>query len=35
VNGNTISAYAITPTVPNPNDPILKRGKIARLVPWS
>jgi hypothetical protein len=35
VNGNTISAYAITPTVANPNDPILKRGKIARLVPWS
>jgi putative Flp pilus-assembly TadE/G-like protein len=35
VNGNSISAYAITPSVPNPNDPILKRGKIARLVPWS
>jgi hypothetical protein len=35
VNGNTISAYAITPSVANPNDPILKRGKIARLVPWS
>jgi hypothetical protein len=35
VNGNTISAYAITPAVTNPNDPILKRGKIARLVPWS
>jgi hypothetical protein len=35
MTSNTISAYAITPAVTNLNDPLLKRGRIARLVPWN
>ena len=32
---NTISAYAITPMVADMNDPMLRRGQTARLVPWN
>jgi hypothetical protein len=35
VSTNSINAYAITPAVSDPNDPLLKRGRIARLVPWT
>jgi hypothetical protein len=35
MDANTISAYAITPAVTSLNDPLLKRGRIARLVPWN
>jgi hypothetical protein len=34
LSSNTINAYAITPAVTDPNDPILKRGRTPRLVPW-
>jgi hypothetical protein len=33
-NTNTIYAYAITPAAIDPNDPILRRGRTPRLVPW-
>lgn len=32
---NTVSAYAITPVIPDPNDWRLRRGQVARLVPWN
>jgi hypothetical protein len=32
---NTVAAYAITPALPDMNDPRLRRGQAARLVPWS
>jgi Putative Flp pilus-assembly TadE/G-like len=32
---NTVSAYAITPVIPDPNDSRLLRGQVARLVPWN
>ncbi|HEX5014260.1 MAG TPA: pilus assembly protein TadG-related protein [Candidatus Limnocylindrales bacterium] len=32
---NTISAYAITPVIADPNDSRLLRGQVARLVPWN
>jgi hypothetical protein len=32
---NTIKAYAITPTIADMNDPQLRRGQAARLVPWN
>jgi hypothetical protein len=35
VNSNTIWAYAITPVVLDPDDPLLRRGQAARLVPWN
>jgi uncharacterized repeat protein (TIGR01451 family) len=35
VNSNTIYAYAITPVVLDPDDPLLRRGQAARLVPWN
>ena len=35
LDANTVNAYAVTPVVADPNDPILRRGRIARLVPWS
>jgi uncharacterized repeat protein (TIGR01451 family) len=35
VNSNTIYAYAITPVILDPDDPQLRRGQLARLVPWS
>ena len=31
---NTVSAYAITPVIADPNDSRLRRGQVARLVPW-
>ena len=33
-DSNTVSAYAITPVIPDLNDPALRRGQVARLVPW-
>ncbi len=33
-DSNTISAYAITPVIADMNDPRLRRGQAARLVPW-
>ncbi len=35
IDSNTISAYAITPVVADMNDPQLRRGQVARLVPWN
>jgi hypothetical protein len=35
MDANTISAYAITPMIADPNDPRLLRGQVAKLVPWS
>lgn len=32
---NSVDAYAITPVATNPNDPILRRGRVARLIPWT
>jgi hypothetical protein len=32
---NSISAYAITPVIADPNDPRLARGQVAKLVPWN
>jgi hypothetical protein len=29
-----ITAYAITPVIADMNDPALRRGQVARLVPW-
>jgi hypothetical protein len=34
-NSNTIWAYAITPVILDPDDPQLRRGQAARLVPWT
>ncbi|HLA15591.1 MAG TPA: pilus assembly protein TadG-related protein [Candidatus Limnocylindrales bacterium] len=34
-DSNTIQAYAITPMVADLNDPQLRRGQVARLVPWN
>jgi hypothetical protein len=34
-NSNTIWAYAITPVILDPDDPQLRRGQAARLVPWN
>ena len=31
---NVITAYAITPVIADMNDPALRRGQVARLVPW-
>jgi hypothetical protein len=35
MDSNTISAYAITPVIADPNDSRLRRGQVAKLVPWS
>lgn len=35
IDVNTVSAYAITPVIPDPNDWRLRRGQVARLVPWN
>ena len=35
IDANTISAYAITPVLTDMNDPQLRRGQAARLVPWN
>jgi hypothetical protein len=32
---NTVSAYAITPVIADMNDERLRRGQVARLVPWN
>jgi hypothetical protein len=32
---NSISAYAITPVIADPNDSRLRRGQVAKLVPWT
>jgi hypothetical protein len=34
-DSNTVKAYAITPMVTDMNDPQLRRGQVARLVPWN
>lgn len=35
VDSNTITAYAISPVITDMNDPLLRRGQVARLVPWN
>jgi hypothetical protein len=35
MDSNTVSAYAITPVIADPNDSRLRRGQVARLVPWT
>ena len=35
IDANTISAYAITSLYTDMNDPQLRRGQVARLVPWN
>ena len=35
IDSNTVSAYAITPVIADMNDPQLRRGQVARLVPWN
>jgi len=35
MDANTISAYAITPVIADPNDYRLRRGQVAKLVPWT
>ncbi|MBA2717856.1 MAG: hypothetical protein H0U52_01245 [Chloroflexi bacterium] len=35
LDANTVSAYAITPVIADPNDPRLRRGQVAKLVPWT
>jgi hypothetical protein len=35
MDANTVSAYAITPVIPDPNDSRLRRGQVAKLVPWN
>lgn len=35
IDANTISAYAITSVYADMNDPQLRRGQVARLVPWN
>ncbi|HET7727104.1 MAG TPA: pilus assembly protein TadG-related protein [Candidatus Limnocylindrales bacterium] len=35
MDSNAVSAYAITPVISDPNDNRLRRGQVARLVPWT
>ena len=35
MDSNTINAYAITPVITDPNDSRLRRGQVAKLVPWT
>jgi hypothetical protein len=35
MDANTINAYAITPVITNPDDYRLRRGQVAKLVPWT
>jgi hypothetical protein len=35
MDANTINAYAITPVITDPDDYRLRRGQVAKLVPWS
>ena len=32
---NSVDGYAISGMYTNPNDPALRRGQVARLVPWN
>jgi hypothetical protein len=34
MDSNAVEAYAITPVIADPNDPRLRRGQTARLIPW-
>ena len=34
IDANTVTAYAITPVIASLDDPQLRRGQVARLVPW-
>lgn len=34
-DANAVSAYAISPVITDMNDPQLRRGQVARLVPWN
>ena len=34
MDGNHVDAYAITPVIADMNDPQLRRGQVAKLVPW-
>lgn len=34
-SSNSVSAYAITPVITDPSDSRLRRGQVARLVPWN
>jgi Flp pilus assembly protein TadG len=34
ISANSVSAYAVTPVIADPNDPRLVGGQLARLVPW-
>ncbi|MBF8290311.1 MAG: Tad protein, partial [Chloroflexi bacterium] len=34
MDSNTVAAYAISPVITDMNDPQLRRGQVARLVPW-
>jgi Putative Flp pilus-assembly TadE/G-like len=34
-DSNTVTAYAITPVISDMNDPQLRRGQVARLMPWN
>lgn len=35
MNSNSVSAYAITPVISDPDDDRLRRGQVARLMPWT
>jgi hypothetical protein len=35
VNSNSVDGYAISGVYPDMNDPALRRGQVARLVPWN
>jgi hypothetical protein len=35
VNSNVVEGYAISRAYADPNDPELRRGQLARLVPWT
>ena len=35
MTSNTINAYTISPVIADPNDSRLRRGQVARLVPWN
>ena len=35
IGTNTVDAYAITPVITDPSDSRLRRGQVAKLVPWT
>jgi hypothetical protein len=35
MDSNAVYGYAISQTYPDMNDPALRRGQVARLVPWN